>query len=134
YRALLWGEKRRPKKPRTALEPGQQEAKAKAVELELRRKLAELDERYACRVDLLPLALVRTGDRITVDVPARRIHLEVGDDELARRRAEWTAPPPRWQRGYGWLFAQHILQANDGCDFDFLETRFGAAVPEPDIF
>ncbi|MBK9134178.1 MAG: dihydroxy-acid dehydratase [Betaproteobacteria bacterium] len=81
-----------------------------------------------------PLALVRTGDRITVDVPARRIHLEVGDDELARRRAEWTAPPPRWQRGYGWLFAQHILQANDGCDFDFLETRFGAAVPEPDIF
>lgn len=60
YRALLWGEKRRLKKPRTAPEPGQQEAKAKAVELELRRKLAELDERYACRVDLLPLALVRT--------------------------------------------------------------------------
>jgi dihydroxy-acid dehydratase len=81
-----------------------------------------------------PLALVRTGDRITVDVPARRIHLEVGDDELARRRAAWVAPPPRWQRGYGWMFSQHILQADQGCDFDFLETIFGAPVPEPDIF
>ena len=81
-----------------------------------------------------PLALVKTGDRITVDVPARRIHLEVSDEEIARRRAAWTPPPPRWQRGYGFMFSQHILQANDGCDFDFLETTFGAPVPEPDIF
>ncbi|MBL8286500.1 MAG: dihydroxy-acid dehydratase [Rubrivivax sp.] len=81
-----------------------------------------------------PLALVKTGDRITVDVPARRIHLEVSDEELARRRAAWTPPPPRWQRGYGYLFARHILQADDGCDFDFLETSFGAPVPEPDIY
>jgi len=81
-----------------------------------------------------PLALVRSGDRITVDVPARRIHLEVSDDELARRRAAWTPPPPRYERGYGWLFSRHILQADDGCDFDFLETAFGAAVPEPVIF
>jgi len=81
-----------------------------------------------------PLALVKTGDRITVDVPARRIHLEVDDTELAARRAAWVAPPRRYERGYGWLFGKHVLQANDGCDFDFLETRFGAPVPEPDIY
>jgi len=81
-----------------------------------------------------PLALVRTGDRITVDVPARRIHLEVGDEELARRRAAWMPPPPRYERGYGWIFSRHILQADQGCDFDFLETSFGAPVPEPAIF
>ena len=81
-----------------------------------------------------PLALVKTGDRITVDVPARRIHLEVSDEELAARRAAWTAPKPRYERGYGWIFGRHVLQADQGCDFDFLETSFGAAVPEPDIF
>jgi dihydroxy-acid dehydratase len=81
-----------------------------------------------------PLALVQSGDRITVDVPARRIHLEVDDAELARRRAAWTPPPERYQRGWGWMFARHVLQADQGCDFDFLETSFGAAVPEPDIY
>ncbi|NSX02725.1 L-arabinonate dehydratase [Cupriavidus gilardii] len=81
-----------------------------------------------------PLALVRTGDRITIDVPARTIHLEVTDEELAARRAAWTPPPVRYERGYGWMFGRHILQANDGCDFDFLETSFGKPVPEPDIF
>jgi dihydroxy-acid dehydratase len=81
-----------------------------------------------------PLALVQTGDRITVDVPARRITLEVSDEELARRRAAWRAPAPRYERGYGWMFGRHILQADQGCDFDFLETTFGAPVPEPDIF
>ena len=81
-----------------------------------------------------PLALVQTGDRITVDVPARTIHLEVSDQELALRRAAWVAPQPRYERGYGWLFGRHILQANEGCDFDFLETSFGAPVAEPDIF
>ena len=81
-----------------------------------------------------PLALVKTGDTITVDVPARTIHLNIGDDELAARRAAWTPPPPRYERGYGWLFGRHILQADQGCDFDFLETSFGAPVPEPDIF
>jgi len=81
-----------------------------------------------------PLALVKTGDRITVDVPARRIHLEVSDEELARRRKAWTAPPPRYERGYGWMFSRHILQADQGCDFDFLETTFGAPVAEPAIF
>ncbi|WP_041946651.1 L-arabinonate dehydratase [Variovorax paradoxus] len=81
-----------------------------------------------------PLALVRTGDRITVDVPARTIHLEVSDEELARRKAAWTPPAPRYERGYGWMFSRHIRQANEGCDFDFLETGFGRPVPEPDIF
>ncbi len=81
-----------------------------------------------------PLALIKTGDLITVDVAARRIHLEVTDDELARRRAAWVAPPPRFERGYGWMFSRHILQADQGCDFDYLETSFGAPVGEPDIF
>jgi dihydroxy-acid dehydratase len=81
-----------------------------------------------------PLALLKTGDRITVDVPARRIHLEVSDDELARRKAAWKQPAPRFERGYGWMFSRHILQANEGCDFDFLETDFGAPVSEPVIY
>jgi dihydroxy-acid dehydratase len=81
-----------------------------------------------------PLALVKTGDRITVDVPARRIRLEVSDDELARRKAAWRQPAPRFERGYGWMFSRHILQANEGCDFDFLETSFGAPVSEPVIY
>jgi len=81
-----------------------------------------------------PLALVRTGDRITVDVPARSIRLEVSDEGLAERRAAWTPPPPRYERGFGWLSAQHIRQADEGCDFDFLETSFGRPVEEPAIY
>ena len=80
------------------------------------------------------LALVRTGDRISVDVPARTIHMEVSDGELARRRAAWVAPAPRFGRGYGWMFQQHILQADQGCDMDFLQTQFGETAGEPDIF
>jgi dihydroxy-acid dehydratase len=78
-----------------------------------------------------PLAFVRTGDVIEVDVPARRIHLDVSDEELARRRAAWVQPPPRYPRGYGALYAQHIGQADDGCDFDFLGPL--GAIPEPEI-
>jgi dihydroxy-acid dehydratase len=81
-----------------------------------------------------PLALVRNGDPITIDVAARTINLDVPADELARRRAAWTPPAPRFERGYGWMFARHIKQANDGCDFDFLETDFGAPVGEPAIY
>ena len=80
-----------------------------------------------------PLGLVKTGDKITVDVPARSIHLEVSDAELAKRRDSRKPPAKRYERGYGWMFSQHIKQANDGCDFDFLETGFGAPVKEPDI-
>jgi dihydroxyacid dehydratase/phosphogluconate dehydratase len=81
-----------------------------------------------------PLALVQTGDTISVDVPARTIHLDVSNEELARRKAAWLPPPALYERGYGWMFSRHILQANEGCDFDFLETAFGAAVPEPVIY
>jgi dihydroxy-acid dehydratase len=81
-----------------------------------------------------PLALVQTGDTLTVDVPARGIHLNISSEEFARRQAAWQAPPRRYERGYGWMFGQHILQAHEGCDFDFLETSFGAPVPEPSIF
>ncbi|MGH8796975.1 MAG: L-arabinonate dehydratase [Caldimonas sp.] len=81
-----------------------------------------------------PLALVETGDLISVDVSARTIRLEIGDAELARRRAAWTPPPKRFERGYGWMFSRHIGQADEGCDFDYLTTAFGAPVGEPDIF
>ncbi|KGM35445.1 L-arabinonate dehydratase [Inquilinus limosus] len=81
-----------------------------------------------------PLALLRTGDIVTLDVAARRLDMEVPEAELARRRAELQPPPPRYERGYGWMFNRHIRQAHEGCDFDFLETGFGAPVAEPDIF
>lgn len=81
-----------------------------------------------------PLSLLRSGDLVTVDVPARSIRMEVSDDELARRRAAWVRPPARYERGYGWMFGRHVAQANEGCDFDFLETGFGAPVHEPDIY
>jgi len=78
-----------------------------------------------------PLALVRDGDRIEIDIPARRLTLHVADDELARRRSTWRAPPPRYARGFGAIFAQHTRQANEGCDFDILER--GAATADPEI-
>ncbi len=81
-----------------------------------------------------PLALVRTGDLISIDVPNRSIHLLVPDSELAVRRAAWTPPAPRYERGYGWMFSRHIRPANEGCDFDFLETKFGGPTSEPAIF
>jgi dihydroxy-acid dehydratase len=78
-----------------------------------------------------PLALVQTGDEIEVDVPARSIHLHVPEEELARRRAAWRQPAPRYPRGYGALYAAHIGQADEGCDFDFLAAR--GVIPEPEI-
>ena len=81
-----------------------------------------------------PLALVQTGDRIRVSVSNRSIDMLVSEAELSARRAKWQAPPPHYGRGYGWLFARHIKQANEGCDFDFLETSFGPPVDEPAIF
>jgi len=67
-----------------------------------------------------PLALVRTGDSITLDVEGRSLQLNVDDDELARRRAEWTPPAERYERGYGALYNEQITQADTGCDFEFL--------------
>jgi L-arabonate dehydrase len=76
-----------------------------------------------------PLALVQNGDLITLDVAKRRLHLEVDDAELARRRAAWTPPPSHGERGYVKLYVDHVLQANDGVDLDFLVGRSGSAVP-----
>ena len=81
-----------------------------------------------------PLALLRTGDIVDLDVDARTISMRVPDEELAARRAAWTPPPPRFERGYGFMFTKHIQQADQGCDFDFLRTDFGAPVEEPAIY
>ncbi len=78
-----------------------------------------------------PLAFVATGDEIEVDVEARRIHLHVGDEEMARRRAAWKTPPAKYPRGYGAMFSQHIGQADEGCDFDFLAGT--ERIEEPEI-
>lgn len=79
-----------------------------------------------------PLALVQTGDMIEIDVTARRLQLDVGDAELARRRAAWKPPerPPQ-ERAYAQIFAAHVLQANEGCDFDMVHAP--RAIPEPEI-
>jgi dihydroxyacid dehydratase/phosphogluconate dehydratase len=78
-----------------------------------------------------PLALVRDGDVIELDVPGRRITLAISDEELEKRRADWQQPAAKFARGYGALYLQHITQANEGCDFDFLEA--GPPTPEPEI-
>jgi dihydroxy-acid dehydratase len=77
-----------------------------------------------------PLALVRDGDLVRLDVPGRRLDLLVPDDELAARREAWRPPAPPQARGYGALFARHVTQADQGCDFDFLA---GSGAPEPAI-
>ncbi|MFI1863268.1 L-arabinonate dehydratase [Streptomyces jumonjinensis] len=76
-----------------------------------------------------PLALVRSGDPITLDVAARTLRLEIPDAELARRRAAWTPPPERYERGYGALYNEQITQADTGCDFAFLAR--GGDTPDP---
>ncbi len=79
-----------------------------------------------------PLALVQDGDLIELDVPARRLQLHVNEEELERRRANWTPPQIHYSRGYGQLFSQHVTQAHEGCDFDFL--HHGGDTPEPAIY
>ena len=76
-----------------------------------------------------PLALVRNGDMIELDVAARKLHLEVGDEELARRRAAWSPPEPAMRGGYQRLYVDHVMQADRGADLDFLVGCRGAAVP-----
>jgi L-arabonate dehydrase len=75
-----------------------------------------------------PLALVHSGDMITLDVPGRSIRVEVGDEVLARRRAEWT-PPAAPERGWAKLYVDHVLQAHEGADLDFLVGSSGAEIP-----
>ena len=77
-----------------------------------------------------PLALVQNGDQITLDVAARSLHLHVDEAELARRRAAWQAPPPAMASGYWKLYIDHVLQADEGADLDFLRGMRGSAVPK----
>ena len=77
-----------------------------------------------------PLAIVQTGDMIELDVPARRLHLDVPEAEIARRLAEWTAPPPSAQSGYEKLYLDHVEGAETGADFDFLKGCRGAPIPK----
>jgi dihydroxy-acid dehydratase len=77
-----------------------------------------------------PLALVRDGDLIELDVAARKLELKVSAEELAKRKAAWKPRPPHYSRGYGSVFLQHVTQADKGCDFDFL--HHGAPTPDPD--
>ncbi|MBL8807838.1 MAG: dihydroxy-acid dehydratase [Rhodospirillales bacterium] len=78
-----------------------------------------------------PLALVKSGDIVSLDVAARKLTLEISDAEMAKRKAAWKAPAPHYERGFGLLHLQHVTQADEGCDFDFL--RGGKATAEPEI-
>ena len=78
-----------------------------------------------------PLALVRTGDMITLDVAARQLSLDISKRTLAERQAAWQPPVPKFERGYGALYSEHITQANEGCDFEFLARRARTPDPEP---
>jgi dihydroxy-acid dehydratase len=79
-----------------------------------------------------PLAFVRDGDLVELDVPGRRLELKVSESELTRRRQDWQPPENRFDRGYGLLFSHECTQAHEGCDFKFLHA--GKPTPEPDIF
>lgn len=81
-----------------------------------------------------PLALLKNGDIVRLDLPQRRLDMLVSEEEIAQRRAAWQAPAPRYERGYGYLFSKHVTQADQGCDFDFLQTDFGRSAGEPAIF
>jgi dihydroxyacid dehydratase/phosphogluconate dehydratase len=78
-----------------------------------------------------PLALVKSGDLIELDVDKRQLNLKVSPEELEKRKSAWKPPVRKYERSYGAIFAQHVRQADQGCDFDFLEGT--AAVPEPEI-
>ena len=81
-----------------------------------------------------PLALLKTGDIVRMDLEARTLDMLVDENELAARRAAWKAPEPRFERGWGYMFQRHVGQADQGCDFDYLTAAFGQAAGEPDIF
>lgn len=81
-----------------------------------------------------PLALLRTGDIVRMDLPNRTLDMLVPDHEIEERRKTWAPPEPRFQRGWGWMFSRHVGQADTGCDFDYLQAEFGKSASEPDIF
>jgi dihydroxy-acid dehydratase len=78
-----------------------------------------------------PLALVRDGDLVTLDVPNRSLNALVSEAEFAMRRSTWVRPAPHYSRGYGALYSERVTQAHEGCDFDFLAGT--GATPEPEI-
>jgi dihydroxyacid dehydratase/phosphogluconate dehydratase len=78
-----------------------------------------------------PLALLRDGDLVTLDVPNRSLNALVSEDEFAMRRSAWIRPAPHYSRGYGALYSERVTQAHEGCDFDFLAGT--EATPEPEI-
>ena len=80
-----------------------------------------------------PLALIKTGDIIEVNIPNRILSVDISESEMKKRKEGWVEPKPRFERGYGYMYSKHIEQADKGCDFDFLRTDFGEAVKEPDI-
>ena len=77
-----------------------------------------------------PLALVKDGDMVVLDVAGRKLHIEVSDEELAKRRTEWKAPKPPMESGYQKLYVDHVLQADKGADLDFLVGNRGAGIPK----
>ena len=81
-----------------------------------------------------PLALLRTGDIVRLDLPNRSLDMLVSEQEIEARRKALVPPEPRFERGWGWMFSKHVLQADEGCDFDFLKSDFGKTAGEPDIF
>jgi dihydroxy-acid dehydratase len=80
-----------------------------------------------------PLALIKTNDIIELDIPNRKLEVDISVSEMKKRKEDWVEPKPRFERGYGYMYSKHIEQADKGCDFDFLRTDFGEAVKEPDI-
>jgi dihydroxy-acid dehydratase len=81
-----------------------------------------------------PLALVRDGDLIELDVPARKLNVLISDEEMSKRKSAWQAPSKKFDRGFGKMYSAHVLQADQGCDFDFLETSHQEEVgTDPEI-
>lgn len=81
-----------------------------------------------------PLAFVETGDTISVNVADRKLEWDISPEELHRRQAKWSPPQPCYDRGYGYMYLQHIEQADKGCDFDFLKRSFGMPAGDPEIY
>tara|TARA_B100002019_G_scaffold134725_1_gene116000 strand:- start:2124 stop:2606 length:483 start_codon:yes stop_codon:yes gene_type:complete len=81
-----------------------------------------------------PLSLLKTGDIVEIDVNKRSINMLVDDKTLQKRKSNLVQKKPKAGRGWLWMYSNHVKQANEGCDFDFLETDFGNSAKEPDIF